>query len=141
MAAIRQHPAGATEDPRHAAREARCDGLSPQADGKRASEARSRRPSSATASCALPTYLVGEDLGSGRLVRILPDRLRLEASAFAIYPQSRHASPKLRALIDYFVEALGPTPAWDDFEATPRTRARRPNGKQQRAARSAGYPP
>lgn len=74
----------------------------------------------------LPTYLVGEDLGAGRLVRILPDQLELEASAFAVYPQSRHASPKVRALIDYLAEVLGPEPPWDAFEAKPRARGRVP---------------
>ncbi|MEB2343705.1 MAG: LysR family transcriptional regulator [Deltaproteobacteria bacterium] len=64
----------------------------------------------------LPTYLVGEDLQAGRLVRILPDQLLLEASAFAIYPQSRHPSPKVRALIDYLAGELGPEPVWDRFE-------------------------
>jgi DNA-binding transcriptional LysR family regulator len=61
----------------------------------------------------LPTYLVGDDLRQGRLVRILPERLSLEASAFALYPQNRHASPKVRALIDYFADALGSEPEWD----------------------------
>jgi DNA-binding transcriptional LysR family regulator len=79
----------------------------------------------------LPTYLVGEDLRAGRLVRLLPDRLSLEASAFAIYPQSRHPSPKVRALIDYLAEALGPEPEWDAFEAAPRERRR---GRSARGA-------
>jgi DNA-binding transcriptional LysR family regulator len=72
----------------------------------------------------LPTYLVGEDLARGRLVRILADDLGLEASAFALYPQSRHASPKVRALIDFLASELGPEPAWDRFEARGRPRAR-----------------
>jgi DNA-binding transcriptional LysR family regulator len=61
----------------------------------------------------LPTYLVGEDLAAGRLVRVLPDELALEASAFAIYPASRTPSPKVRALVDYLAEAFGPEPPWD----------------------------
>lgn len=60
----------------------------------------------------LPTYLVGDELRSGRLVRVLP-QLSLEASAFAVYPQSRHPSPKVRALIDFLARELGPEPAWD----------------------------
>jgi DNA-binding transcriptional LysR family regulator len=64
----------------------------------------------------LPTYLVGEDLQAGRLVRILPDVLTLEAGAFAIYPQSRHPSPKVRALIDFLAQALGPEPPWDRYD-------------------------
>ncbi|HSJ96168.1 MAG TPA: LysR family transcriptional regulator [Myxococcota bacterium] len=73
----------------------------------------------------LPTYLVGEDLRAGRLVRILPEALTLEAAAFALYPQSRHPSPKVRALIDHLGEALGPEPAWDAFEAFPPARRAR----------------
>lgn len=80
----------------------------------------------------LPTYLVGEDLRAGRLVQILPDSLSLEASAFAVYPQNRHASPKVRALIDHLVEALGPAPAWDAFA----TAARRPRSTAARRKRS-----
>ncbi|HEX2485704.1 MAG TPA: LysR family transcriptional regulator, partial [Myxococcota bacterium] len=67
----------------------------------------------------LPTYLVGEDVAHGRLVRILPEQLGLEGSAFAVYPRSRHASPKLRALIDYLADLLGPEPAWDAFADAP----------------------
>jgi DNA-binding transcriptional LysR family regulator len=81
----------------------------------------------------LPTYLVGEDLGRGRLVRILPGELVLDASAFAIYPQSRHASPKVRALIDYLAEQLGPEPEWDRFDAALRARHTR-RGREQASA-------
>jgi DNA-binding transcriptional LysR family regulator len=61
----------------------------------------------------LPTYLVGDDLRAGRLVRILPEELALEASAFAVYPHSRTPSPKVRALVDYLAEIFGPEPPWD----------------------------
>ena len=65
----------------------------------------------------LPTFIAGDDLRAGRLVRVLPKQLALEASAFAIHPQSRHPSPKVRALIDYLVAAsLGPQPEWDAFK-------------------------
>jgi len=77
----------------------------------------------------LPTYLVGEDLASGQLACILRDELALEASAFALYPESRHVSPKLRALIDHLARELGPEPDWDAFEAAgrpPERRSRRP---------------
>lgn len=63
----------------------------------------------------LPTYLVGDDLAAGRLVQLLPDALELEASLYAIYPQSQHPSPKVRALIDYLADVLGPNPSWDAF--------------------------
>lgn len=63
----------------------------------------------------LPTYLVGHDLARERLVRILPEKLLLEASAFAVYPQNRHVTPKVRALIDYLLAELGPEPEWDTY--------------------------
>ena len=56
-------------------------------------------------------------------MRVLPKQLSLEASAFAIYPQSRHPAPKVRALIDYLVSSLGAQPEWDLFKAAPRSEA------------------
>jgi DNA-binding transcriptional LysR family regulator len=73
----------------------------------------------------LPSFLVGDDLREGRLVHVLPAALALEASAFALYPQSRHPPAKVRALIDYLVDTLGPEPDWDAFDHAPRTRRRR----------------
>ena len=55
-------------------------------------------------------------------MRVLPKQLALEASAFAIYPHSRHPSPKVRALIDYLVASLGAQPEWDTFKAAHRPR-------------------
>lgn len=63
----------------------------------------------------LPTFLVGEDLRAGRLVRLLADHLDLEGGVFAVYPESRHLSPKVRALIDYLAASLGSEPEWDAF--------------------------
>ena len=82
----------------------------------------------------LPTYLVGEDLGRGQLVRVLPEAVALDASAFALYPQSRHPSPKVRALIDYLVETLGPDPEWDRFERAGRPRSVRRLRQRSRRA-------
>ncbi len=74
----------------------------------------------------LPTFIVGDDLRAGRLVRVLPKQLTLEASAFALYPQSRHPSPKVRALIDYLVASLGAQPEWDLFKPASGGRRRGP---------------
>ena len=72
----------------------------------------------------LPTFIAGEDLRAGRLVRVLGKQLALEVSAFAIHPQSRHPSPKVRALIDYLAASLGPNPEWDAYKAPLGQRAR-----------------
>ncbi|MBW2716320.1 MAG: hypothetical protein JRD03_09600 [Deltaproteobacteria bacterium] len=64
----------------------------------------------------LPTYLVGDDLRAGRLVPLLLEHMDLEdstAGLYAVYPASRHLSPKVRAMIDWLAEDLGPEPDWD----------------------------
>ena len=65
----------------------------------------------------LPTFLIGEDVREGRLVHLLADDVDAEAGIYAVYPSCRHLSPKVRALIDYLVEQLGPEPDWDRFDA------------------------
>lgn len=61
----------------------------------------------------LSTYLVGEDLRAGRLIRILPEHRFEKAGLFAVYPDRRHLSPKVRAFIDFLVDRLGPVPPWE----------------------------
>jgi DNA-binding transcriptional LysR family regulator len=73
----------------------------------------------------LPTFIAGEDLRLGNLVRVLPKQLSLEVSAFAIHPQNRHPSPKVRVLIDYLAESLGPRPEWDQYKEARRVAAPR----------------
>jgi DNA-binding transcriptional LysR family regulator len=64
----------------------------------------------------LPTFLLGDDLRAGRLVPLLTGHMDLEHSTtglYAVYPASRHLSPKVRAMIDWLIEDLGPEPDWD----------------------------
>jgi len=61
----------------------------------------------------LPTYLCGDDVREGRLVPLLLEHMHPGTSVFAVYPENRHLSPKVRAVIDWLVEELGPEPEWD----------------------------
>jgi DNA-binding transcriptional LysR family regulator len=61
----------------------------------------------------LPTFVVGEDVRAGRLVALLTPHTHVQSSAYAVYPESRHISPKVRAMLDWLVEELGPEPDWD----------------------------
>jgi DNA-binding transcriptional LysR family regulator len=61
----------------------------------------------------LPTYLCGDDVRAGRLVPLLLEHLHPGTSVFAVYPENRHLSPKVRAVIDWLAEELGPEPEWD----------------------------
>ena len=61
----------------------------------------------------LPTHVIGEDVRTGRLISLLESDLHPGSALFAVYPESRHLSPKVRATIDWLVEIFGPDPIWD----------------------------
>ena len=61
----------------------------------------------------LSTYLVCDDLRSGRLVRLLPDYPLDSSDLFAVYSDKRNLSPKVRAFIDFLVSRFGPVPPWE----------------------------
>jgi DNA-binding transcriptional LysR family regulator len=61
----------------------------------------------------LPTFIVGADLQEGTLRSILTDYTAPEISVYAIYPQTRHLSVKVRVFIDFLVERFGGRQYWD----------------------------
>jgi len=64
--------------------------------------------------CAiLPTFIVGGDLQSGALVAVLESFVPQDSAVHAVYPHSRHLSPKVRAFVDFLAERFGPSPYWD----------------------------
>lgn len=54
----------------------------------------------------LPDYYVSAHLKSGRLVEVLPSYRDDREGVWALYPQNRHLSPKVRLLVDYLAEHL-----------------------------------
>ena len=61
----------------------------------------------------LPTFIVGADLQEGSLRSILTDYTAPEVSVYAIYPQTRHLSVKVRMFIDFLIERFGGRAYWD----------------------------
>jgi DNA-binding transcriptional LysR family regulator len=61
----------------------------------------------------LPTFIVGADLQEGSLRSILTDYAAPEISVYAIYPQTRHLSVKVRMFIDFLLERFSGPPYWD----------------------------
>jgi DNA-binding transcriptional LysR family regulator len=61
----------------------------------------------------LSTYLVGDDLRAGRLVRLLPDYEDTSSDIYAVYSTRRNLSPKVRAFIDRLVDRFQPVPPWE----------------------------
>ena len=70
-----------------------------------------------------PTFLIGEDLRTGRLVRVLPQFRLPDIDVLALYPSHRHVSAKVRAMIDFLVDAYSGTPPWD-LDSSGATRAK-----------------
>lgn len=61
-----------------------------------------------------PTFVVGNDVQQGRLTPLLTNFRTLQLSIYAVYPQRRHLSPKIRAFVDFMAERVTDTPYWDD---------------------------
>lgn len=64
----------------------------------------------------LPSFIAGADLQEGSLVAILPDYKPPALSLYAVYPQTRHLSVKVRLFIDFLSQRFGPRPYWDLVE-------------------------
>ncbi|WP_339721712.1 LysR substrate-binding domain-containing protein [uncultured Paraglaciecola sp.] len=54
----------------------------------------------------LPDYYVQDHLQSGALITLLDNYREPDEGIWAIYPQNRHLSPKIRLLVDYLAEQL-----------------------------------
>src|SRR5262249_1142298 len=67
----------------------------------------------------LATFLISDELSFGRLVPVLQ---RFDADGppiRAVYPSSRHLSPKVRTFIDELLESWRPDPPWDQPRSCP----------------------
>lgn len=56
--------------------------------------------------CQLPDYYVLEHLRSGALVSLLASHQPPNTAVWALYPQQRHLSPKVRQLVDFLKQGL-----------------------------------
>ena len=53
-----------------------------------------------------PSFLVGPHLASGALVEVLPQYRSIELGVYAVYPSRKHLTPKVRAMIDFLLDAF-----------------------------------
>lgn len=61
----------------------------------------------------LPTFYVGDQLRSGELVPILCKFRPVDIAVYAVYPERRNLTPKVRAFVDFLAETFGPEPEWE----------------------------
>ena len=57
----------------------------------------------------LPDYYVQEHINQGQLIELLPNYREPDDAVWALYPQNRHLSPKVRMLVDYLAKELAVT--------------------------------
>lgn len=61
-----------------------------------------------------PTFLLGDEVRAGRLVRIDLDEPPIELPGiYALHPAGRRPPAKVRAFMDFLAGRLGPDPPWD----------------------------
>ncbi|MBP6404128.1 MAG: LysR family transcriptional regulator [Ramlibacter sp.] len=58
-----------------------------------------------------PTFLIADELASGRLVEVLPGWQAAELGIYAVYPSRKFVLPKVRALVDFLAGAFADA-AW-----------------------------
>ena len=75
----------------------------------------------------LSTFVVGEDIRSGRALQILPSARPVGmfgSHLYAVYLQNRFLPQKVRVFIDYLLEKMGEQPPWDAFLNAPQPERR-----------------
>jgi len=78
-----------------------------------------------------PTFIVGGDLASGRLVEVLPRYQAGSLDIYAMYGSRKHVSPKVRLLIDLLVDWFS-VARWED--PGPRSHSKAPSRARTRIA-------
>jgi DNA-binding transcriptional LysR family regulator len=61
----------------------------------------------------LPTWAVADDLRRGTLNTVLPGWAPPASLIYAVYPDNRRMSAKVRLFVDHLARHIGRTPYWD----------------------------
>ena len=61
----------------------------------------------------VPTFIAYKEIESGALIPLLKEYGTAQINAYAIYPQTRHLSQRVRTFVDFLVKRFEGTPYWD----------------------------
>ena len=61
----------------------------------------------------LPTFVAWQEINKGRLVHVMTDFALPMLNAYAVYPQTRHLSRRVRTFIDFLDDRFSGEPYWD----------------------------
>jgi DNA-binding transcriptional LysR family regulator len=63
-----------------------------------------------------PTFIVYEQLAKGELIPVLNGYGLRVINAYAICPQTRYLSQRVRTFVDFLIERFEGTPYWDNLD-------------------------
>ncbi len=61
----------------------------------------------------IPSFLVYKEIERGDLIPLLTEYKQRQLAAYAVYPQTRHLSQRVRAFVDFLIQRFEGTPYWD----------------------------
>ena len=61
-----------------------------------------------------PTFIAYRAIQQGQLVALLTDWQWSRSQAYAVYPQTRHLSQRVRSFVDFLVQRFAGVPYWDE---------------------------
>ncbi len=76
-----------------------------------------------------PSFYLHDAIERGLLVPILTEWRWPQLNAYALYPQTRHLSTRVRAFVDFLAERLAGTPRWDRALSLPPKREKKRGNK------------
>lgn len=62
-----------------------------------------------------PTFVAEQAVRAGQLEILLPDYPTLELGIYAVFPGNRFVPRRVRALVDFLAERIGPRPPWNEI--------------------------
>lgn len=63
----------------------------------------------------LPAFYIGEEIRSGQLKTVLCDFKPVDLAVYALYPERRNLTPKVRAFVDFLAEKFGDEAPWTNL--------------------------
>lgn len=61
-----------------------------------------------------PTFVAEQAVRAGLLEILLPDYPTLELGIYAVFPGNRYVPRRVRVLVDFLADRIGPRPPWDE---------------------------
>ena len=62
-----------------------------------------------------PSFIAEQAVREGKLEILLPQFPTQELGIYAIFPSNRYVPHRIRTLVDFLAERIGPHPTWDDI--------------------------